>query len=250
MAASRGYEMIITLPEKMSTEKQEVLRGLGSTVIRTPTEYARDHLYGYIGIAVTLKEKLGERCHMLNQYVNTGNGVSHYAETGQEIWDQTEGKVDVVVIGAGTGGTITGIARRLKELNPKIVIVGVDPPGSVLSIPESLNEQFPGPVGGQQTEGIGYDFIPRNLDRTIVDEWIKGPDKESFIMARRLMREEGLMAGGSSGTAMYAAVKYCQEKKLGKDKIVVVVMPDNIRNYLSKHLNADWMYERGYMSEQ
>ena len=144
---------------------------------------------------------------------------------------------------------MTGIARRLKELNPTIIIVGVDPPGSVLSIPEKLNEDFPSPEGGQQTEGIGYDFIPRNLDRTVVDEWIKGPDKESFIMARRLLKEEGLMAGGSSGTAMYAAVKYCQEKNLGKDKVVVVVMPDNIRNYLTKHLNSDWMYERGYISE-
>ena len=247
-AAARGYKMIITMPEKMSQEKQDALRGLGATIVRTPTEYAFDHLYSHIGIAGSLKEKLGERAHVLDQYKNTGNPMAHYEETANEIWEQTEGKVDYVIAGAGTGGTICGIARRLKELKPSVTIVGVDPDGSILAQPESLN--VPGPEIGQQTEGIGYDFIPRVFDRTVVDHWIKGPCKDSFIMARRLMREEGFMCGGSSGTAMWAAVKYIKENKIGKDKTVVVVCPDNIRNYMTKHLNNDWMYERGYITEQ
>lgn len=246
-AACRGYNMIITMPEKMSQEKQDALRGLGATIVRTPTSYAFDHLYSHIGIAGSLKEKLGDRAHVLDQYKNTGNPMAHYEETAEEIWDQTEGKVDVVVMGTGTGGTITGVARKLKELNPNIQIVGVDPEGSILAQPASMN--VPGPDGGQQTEGIGYDFIPRVIDRTVVDHWINGPDKESFLMARRMLREEGMMCGGSSGTAMWAAIKYIKENNIGKDKTVVALCPDNIRNYMTKHLNADWMYERGYFTE-
>lgn len=132
----------------------------------------------------------------------------HYEETAEEIFDQCEGKIDYIFIGAGTGGTITGIARRIKEKDPSIKIIGVDPNGSVLAQPESLNSANPAAEGGQIVEGIGYDFLPRVIDRTVVDEWMKGPDKEGFIMARRLMREEGLMCGGSSGTAMHGAIEY------------------------------------------
>ena len=151
-------------------------------------------------------------------------------------------------MGAGTGGTLTGISRKLKEKDPNIKIIAIDPEGSILAQPESLNG--PGPKGGQQIEGIGYDFIPRVLDRTLTDFWMKGPDKESYLMARRLMREEGLMCGGSSGTAMWAAVKYIKENNIGKGKRCVVICPDNIRNYMTKHLNDDWMYERGYITEE
>ena len=140
------------------------------------------------------------------------------------------------------------MSRRLKELNKDIKIIAIDPEGSILAEPASLNG--PGPEGGQQVEGIGYDFIPRVLDRTLVDEWIKGPDKESYLMARRLLKEEGLMCGGSSGTAFWATVEYIKKHKIGADKRVVVILPDNIRNYISKHLNNDWMYERGYITEQ
>lgn len=132
----------------------------------------------------------------------------HYEETAEEIFDQCEGKIDYIFIGTGTGGTITGIARRIKEKDPSIKIIGVDPNGSVLAQPESLNSANPAAEGGQIVEGIGYDFLPRVIDRTVVDEWMKGPDKEGFIMARRLMREEGLMCGGSSGTAMHGAIEY------------------------------------------
>ena len=141
--------------------------------------------------------------------------MAHYEETGAEIWDQCEGKLDYVFLGAGTGGTLTGISRILKEKNPNIKIIAIDPNGSVLAQPESLNIENPAEPTGQQIEGVGYDFLPRVLDRTLTDDWIKGPDKESYLMARRLMREEGLMCGGSSGQAMWGALKYIKEKNIG-----------------------------------
>jgi len=177
--------------------------------------------------------------------------------------------VDFLVAGAGTGGTITGIARKLKEKNKDVKIIGVDPNGSILAqdpgnpdrdpswskggfMEHAINKNNPAGPWGQQTEGIGYDFIPRVCDRNVVDIWMKGPDKESFVMARELMAKEGFMCGGSSGTAMYAAIKYITEnpKYNTPDYTVVVVLPDNIRNYMTKHLNADWMYERSFMSEE
>lgn len=145
---------------------------------------------------------------------------------------------------------MTGVSRKLKEKNPNIKIIAIDPCGSLLAQPESLNDANPAAEGGQQIEGIGYDFIPRVCDRTLVDDWIKAPDKESYLMARRLMREEGMMCGGSSGTAMWAAIKYIKEKNIGAGKRCVVILPDNIRNYMTKHLNDDWMYERGYITEE
>ena len=174
----------------------------------------------------------------------------HYEETGREIYEQCDGKIDYLIIGAGTGGTITGIARWIKEKNPNIKIIGVDPNGSLLAQPDSLNEANPAAEGGQVVEGVGYDFLPRVFDRTVVDEWMKGPDKEGFVMARRLMKEEGLLCGGSSGMAMHGAIEYIKKNKIGKGKRVVVLLPDNIRNYMTKHLNSDWMYERGYINEQ
>ena len=176
--------------------------------------------------------------------------MAHYEETAEEIWDQCDHKVDYVFIGAGTGGTLTGISRRLKELDPNITIVAIDPYGSVLAEPESLNTENPAAEGGQIVEGIGYDFLPRVLDRTQTDHWIKAPDKETFVMARRLMREEGFLCGGSSGTAMWGAIKFIKENNIGKGKRCVVLLPDNIRNYITKHLSSDWMYEKGYISEQ
>ena len=246
-AAAKGYRMIITMPEKMSQEKQDALTGLGATVIRTPTPYAFDHLYSHIGIAIQLTRDL-ENAHCLDQYCNPSNPMAHYEETGEEIWQQCEGKLDYLFLGAGTGGTLTGISRKLKEKNPNIKIIAIDPEGSILAEPESLNG--PGPEGGQQVEGIGYDFIPRVLDRSLTDHWIKAPDKESYIWARRLLREEGLMCGGSSGSAMWGAIEYIKENNIGADKRCVVLLPDNIRNYMTKHLNMDWMYERNYISEK
>lgn len=209
--------------------------------------YHRDGIVGTSKkLMMELREK-GQPAEVLDQYSNPHNPIVHYLTTGQEIWDQCEGKLDYVVAGMGTGGTITGISRKLKELDANIKIVGVDPPGSSLS---GLEEGMTPAKGGQVVEGTGYDFIPRVYDRTGADDFMPGPDKESFIMARRLLKEEGLMCGGSSGQAMHAAIEYIKKNKIGKGKRVVVVLPDNIRNYMTKHLNVDWMYERDYITEQ
>jgi cystathionine beta-synthase len=204
-AAAKGYKAIITMPEKMSQEKIDALKGLGATIVRTPTEYGRLHLHSYMGVAFTLGKEL-PNAHVLNQYAATGNAMSHYDETGQEIWDQTDGDVDYVIMGVGTGGTITGVSRKLKEKNPNIKVIGVDPPGSILASDDKMNAENPAAPGGQVVEGTGYDFLPKCYDQTMVDGFIKGPDKESFIMARRLMKEEGLMCGGSSGQAFWGAI--------------------------------------------
>jgi len=248
-SAAKGYKMIITMPEKMSQEKQDALTGLGATVIRTPTSYAFDHKYSHIGIAIQLTKDL-KNAHCLDQYKNPMNPMAHFEETGQEIWDQCEGKIDYVFLGAGTGGTLTGISRKLKSMDKNIQIIAIDPCGSLLAQPESFNDANPSAEGGQQIEGIGYDFIPRVLDRTHVDGWLKCPDKESYQWARRLLKEEGLMCGGSSGSAFWGAVEWIKKNKIGKGKRCVVLCPDNIRNYMTKHLSNDWMYERNYMTEE
>ena len=222
--------------------KVDMLKALGAEIIRTPTEAAFDAPDSHISVANRL---LGEipNSHILDQYSNPGNPMAHYDTTAEEIWAQCEGKVDMVVLGAGTGGTVTGVARRLKELNPKVIVVAVDPIGSILSIPESLN--VPGP--SYQVEGTGYDFIPRVLDRGIVDRWVKSRDKESFITARRLIREEGLLCGGSCGAAMYAALDAAKELQEGQR--CVVILPDSSRNYMSKFINDGWMREFGFVDD-
>lgn len=201
-AAARGYRMIITMPEKMSAEKENTLRGLGAEIIRTPTEYMTEHIDSHMGVAWKLTQEL-ERCHMLDQYSNPSNPVAHYEGTAQEIWDQCEGKIDVVVISAGTGGTMTGIARFFKDKDPNIRVVGVDPYGSILAEPPELNTK----ICPYLVEGIGYDFIPRVLDRTPVDKWYKSNDYDSFLNARRLIREEGMLVGGSCGKITFSFLK-------------------------------------------
>jgi len=193
-AAARGYRMIITMPEKMSAEKENTLRGLGAEIVRTPTEYATEHIDSHMGVAWKLTQTL-ENCHMLDQYSNPSNPIAHYEGTAQEIWDQCEGKLDCVVLTAGTGGTMTGIARFFKDKDPNIRVVGVDPHGSILAEPPELNTT----IASYLVEGIGYDFIPRVLDRSPVDKWYKSSDTDSFYYSRRLIKEEGMLVGGSSG---------------------------------------------------
>jgi cystathionine beta-synthase len=234
-AAVKGYRMIITMPEKMSREKQVVLEALGAEIIRTPTEAAWDAPESHIGVAKQL-QKILPNSHILDQYSNPDNPLAHYHGTAEEILDQTDGKLDMVVMTAGTGGTITGVARKLKEKLPNVRIVGVDPVGSILA--------GPGPIGTYKVEGIGYDFIPDVLDRGLVDEWVKSEDRESFLMARRLIRHEGLLCGGSCGSAVWGAVEMA--KKYGPNKRIVVVLSDSVRNYMTKFLDDQWMRANGF----
>jgi len=242
-AAIKGYRMIITLPEKMSQEKVNVLKGLGAEIIRTPTEAAWDSPESHIGVARRLNKEI-PNSHILDQYTNPSNPNVHYDETGEEIIQQMGGHVDMVVVGAGTGGTITGIGRKIKERLPNCKVIGVDPVGSILAQPESLN----GAISSYHVEGIGYDFIPDVLDRSVVDKWYKSVDKESFFMARRLIKEEGLLCGGSSGTAMYVALQACRDFNLGPNDRCVVLLPDSTRNYMTKFLTDDWMVDNNFLS--
>jgi len=245
-AAVKGYRMIITLPEKMSKEKVDVLKALGAEIIRTPTEAAWDSPESHIGVAKKLQSEI-PNSHILDQYGNPSNPLAHYDLTAEEILRQTGGKLDMVVITAGTGGTLTGIARKLKERLPKVIVVAVDPHGSILAVPESLNTG----IYSYAVEGIGYDFIPIVLDRDpkLVDLWIKTGDKESFTMSRRLIKDEGLLVGGSSGSAMVATLKAIKHFKLGKGKRVVVICPDSVRNYMSKFLSDDWMRANKFLDK-
>lgn len=241
-AAVKGYKMIITLPEKMSKEKVDVLKALGAEIIRTPTEAAFDSPESHIGVAKKLESEL-ENAHILDQYANPSNPLAHYEGTAEELLYQCDGKIDYLVASAGTGGTITGIAKKLKEKIPDIKIIGVDPHGSILAQPDSLNTRN----DSYAVEGIGYDFIPDVLKRDLIDEWIKTEDKSSFIMARRLIRQEGLLCGGSSGATMHAAIEFIKQQQIPAGKRVVVLLADSVRNYMTKFLSDEWMVERGFM---
>ncbi|CZT01163.1 probable cystathionine beta synthase [Rhynchosporium agropyri] len=238
VGAIKGYKTIITLPEKMSPEKVAVLRALGATIIRTPTQAAFDSPESHIGVAKRLQKEI-PNSHILDQYANKDNPLAHECGTAEEIWNQTEGKIKAIVAGAGTGGTITGLSRGLKKHNPDIKVIAADPFGSILAMPESLNQEHANEA--YKVEGIGYDFIPEVLNREAVDVWYKTDDRESFAYARRLIAEEGLLVGGSSGSAMAAMVKGVKELGLGKGDVVVVILPDSIRSYLSKFADDDWL---------
>lgn len=239
-AAVRGYKMIICMPEKMSMEKENTLRALGAEVIRTPTMAAFDSKDSHIGISMKLQKEISNS-HILDQYSNPSNPVAHYDQTAEELLEQCEGKIDMLVASAGTGGTLAGLACKLKEKCPDCRIIGVDPEGSILAEPESLN----GSVESYQVEGIGYDFIPRVLKRQFVDKWIKSNDKDSFLMARKMISKEGLLCGGSCGAAMSIAVKVARDLKSGQK--CVVMLPDSIRNYMTKFLSPDWMIANNFL---
>lgn len=234
--AVKGYKLIVTMPEKMSMEKEVVLRSLGVKIIRTKTELAHDHPDSMMGTAERLHKEI-PNSHILDQYINPANPDAHYYDTAGEILEDFGTDLDMVVIGAGTGGTITGIAKRLKEEIPNIIVVGVDPYGSILAGGDEVFDYY--------VEGIGYDFFPDVFDPTFVDKWVKTNDKDSFIMARRLIKEEGLLVGGSSGSAVWAALQAA--KDLEKGKKCLIILPDSIRNYLSKFVDDDWMKEKGFL---
>jgi cystathionine beta-synthase len=246
-AAIKGYKMIITLPEKMSKEKVDVLKALGAQIIRTPTEAAFDSPESHIGVAKKLNAEI-PNSHILDQYSNPSNPLAHYDGTAEELLEQCDNKIDMIVIGAGTGGTLTGIARKIKQKLPNCKIIGVDPVGSILALPEYLNTSF----GSYKVEGIGYDFIPTVLDRTsqLVDKWYKTEDKESFILARKLIRLEGLLCGGSSGSALSGALRAIKDFGLKPHQRCVVILPDSVRNYMSKFLSDEWMEENRFLDTQ
>ncbi|XP_041889859.1 cystathionine beta-synthase-like [Corvus kubaryi] len=242
VAALKGYRCIIVLPEKMSTEKVDILKALGAEIVRTPcTRF--DAPESNIRVAWKLKSEI-PNSHILDQYRNPSNPLAHYDTTAEEILEQCEGKVHMVVIGSGTGGTITGVARKLKEKCPECKIIGVDPDGSIVALPSEMNTTNTTTI---EVEGIGHDFIPTVLDRSVVDQWYKSNDRDSFLMSRRLIREEGLLCGGSSGSAMSVAVRAAKELKEGQS--CVVILPDSIRNYMSKFVNDKWMIKNGFLNE-
>ena len=236
MAASlKGYRCIFTMPDKMSQEKVALLRAYGAEVVITPTAVAPESPESYYSVADRLTEEI-PGAFQPNQYHNQTNPESHYATTGPEIWEQTEGRITHFVVSVGTGGTVTGAGRYLKEQNPDIVVVGADPEGSIFTSDE---------VAPYLVEGIGKDSWPDTLDRDVIDRWITVSDRDSFVTARRITKEEGLLAGGSCGTAVWAALEV--GKKLGSDDVMVVILPDSGKNYLSKLYNESWMLEHGFL---
>jgi len=236
--AVKGYKVIVTMPQKMSHEKVVVLEALGATIYRTPTEAKWDDPDSHLSLAIRLQKEL-PNAHILNQYTHHGNPDSHYKYTAQEILDDLGSDLAMVVMGVGTGGTITGVAKRLKEANPGIQIIGVDPYGSILGGGTEICSYM--------VEGIGYDFFPDVLDNKLVDQYIKVNDQNSFDLARRLIKEEGLLVGGSSGSAMWAALQIATQLKQGQK--CLVILPDGIRNYMSKFVDDAWMKENGFMKE-
>ncbi|KAJ8925298.1 hypothetical protein NQ315_009128 [Exocentrus adspersus] len=237
-AAVKGYRCVIVMSEKMSNEKVSVLTALGAEIVRTPVNAESNSAGGMFGVTHRLKKEIPNSI-ILDQYSNPSNPLAHYDTTAEEIYDQCDKKVDMIVLGAGTGGTVAGIGRKFKEISPNTAIVAVDPEGSVLALPEELNKTD---TTFYEVEGIGYDFIPTVLDRSVVDLWVKTNDKKSLTMARRLIREEGLLVGSSSGAAVVAAVEAAKDLKEGQN--VVVVLPDSIRNYITKFITDQWMEAR------
>lgn len=235
VAAVKGYKVIITMPEKMSYEKEAILKALGATIYRTPSHIPWNDPESHISLAKRLLNEI-PHAFSLNQYVNPANVATHYTKTAQEILDDVGDNLAMVVCSVGTGGTITGLAKKYKEMGANIRMVGADPYGSILGGGE---ESYPFLV-----EGIGYDFIPDILDNSLVDEYVKVQDKDSFLTARRLIREEGLLVGGSSGTAVWAALQAA--KSLSKKQKCVVILPDCMRNYITTFVNDDWMKKHGF----
>lgn len=236
VAAVKGYHCILVMPDKMSEEKFSLMKAYGAEVVKVPTVPTTSP-ESYNNVAQRLANEI-HNAYMPNQFQNPKNPEAHYETTGPEIWEDTDGKVTHFFAGIGTGGTLSGIAKYLKEKNPKVKVIGVDPEGSIYSGNYSKSYSI---------EGIGEDFIPRNVNMSLINSFERVSDKDAFETARKLAREEGILAGGSSGAAVCAALRYA--KDLSEDDVVVVVLPDTGRGYLSKIYSDTWMKEMGYIED-
>ena len=246
VAAVKGYKCIFTIPDKMSIEKIRRLRAFGAEVVVTPTAVPPESPQSYYSVARRLAEEIPGAC-LLMQYDNPTNLEAHYASTGPEIWNQTDGKITHFVAGMGTGGTISGTGKSLKEKNPGCQVIGIDPEGSILAKvfkgkAWSWSDSHP-----YKVEGIGEDFVPKNLLFQYIDDVVTVSDRDSFLMGRRLAREEGLFCGGTSGAAVEGALRYAREKQLGKDDLIVVLLPDAGEIYLSKMYSDEWMRQNQFL---
>jgi cystathionine beta-synthase len=240
-AALKGYKLVCVMPDKMSSEKIALLRAYGAEVVVCPTAVPRESPQSYYSVAERLAREIPGGFQP-NQYFNPANPAAHEATTGPEIWRQTDGRITHFVAGMGTGGTITGVGRVLKRYNPSVQVVGADPEGSIYSAGEKFTPKI------YKVEGIGEDFLPSTMDLSLVDRIEVVDDKESFLMARRLTREEGILAGGSAGSAMVAAMRVAEEID-DPDALIVVILPDTGRNYLSKIYNEEWMRANGFLEQ-
>ncbi len=235
-AAVRGYHCVFAVPDKMSAEKVALLRAYGAEVVWTPTDVAPDSPDSYNGVADRLTREIPGAWRP-GQFTNAANPAAHYASTGPEIWADADGRIDAFVAGIGTGGSLSGVARYLREQNPALRVIGADPAGSILSGDDP---------GSWIVEGIGEDFFPETFDATLIDEWVRVTDAQSFAAARRLARAEGLLVGGSAGTALYAAIHVAE--RMPEGSVVVVLLPDTGRNYLSKFHSDEWLHVQGFSS--
>jgi len=236
-AAKKGYRCIFVMPDKMSQEKISMLRAYGAEVVICPTAVEPDSPESYYSVSDRLAEEIPGGFKP-DQYSNMSNPEAHYLHTGPEIFEQTDGDIEAIVISVGTGGTISGVGRYFKEHKPDVLIVGADPEGSVYTAKEDRD------VHPYLVEGIGKDTWPKTMDRSVVDEWVRVSDRDSFLTARRLAREEGLLVGGSGGTTVWAALEIA--KRFGPDARILTMIPDSGRSYMSKFYDDNWMLEHGF----
>ena len=244
VAAIRGYKSIFVMPDKMSEEKRNLLRAYGAKLVITPTAVSPKDPRSYYQVSNKLAYEI-EGAFKPDQYSNSANPDAHLKTTGPEIWEQTEGKVTHVVVGMGTGGTITGIGRYLKKKNRGIKIIGVDPVGSVY-LDYFKSGKIPKIFKTYKVEGVGEDFLPKTMDFSVVDDVLQVSDKDSFLTARRLASEEGILAGGSSGMALFGAMNVAKKLKSG---FIVVILPDSGKSYLTTFYNDEWMRDFGFLDE-
>lgn len=249
VAAVKGYNCIFTTQDKQSKEKIDMLRALGADVRVCPTDVEPEDPESYYSVAKRLNEEI-PNSYYPNQYDNMSNTRAHYEMTGPEIWEQTEGRITHYVAGMGTGGTISGVAKYLKEQNPDIRVIGIDSVGSVYKHYFETGEFDKEVIHSYLTEGIGEDIIPENMDFDLIDEVVQVNDKNAFVTTRQLARKEGLFVGGSCGAAVYGAMEYAREHPLDEDDLMVIILPDSGNRYTSKIYNDEWMKKHGFMEQE